>query len=222
MGGIFSCFGNVLVAIERMSFTITCAALVLCLVITLTIVMALGIGLGYNYCFVDMRTRLKYVPAHYIYPGSPRWPYGRSPDVARYRPSVLLQGAGPYRRDMEQEEGDGVNKLKEEFDTEYQERADLDHERRANAMLDDYNYTNLTTYNRTIYLTNNTVDDTEDDDIEVVKSKSTEDHTLTEEQSESKQANDNMLISLNEPELMAFLSKLRADNKNYTLQVLST
>ncbi|XP_045517302.1 uncharacterized protein LOC123709797 [Pieris brassicae] len=74
MGSIIS---HLLHFSENIFVCITCSSLVTCLVVTIAMTLLLGIGLGYNYCFIDFKSNHSYVPARYEYKEStPYWQAG--------------------------------------------------------------------------------------------------------------------------------------------------
>nr|XP_021185563.2 uncharacterized protein LOC110372876 isoform X1 [Helicoverpa armigera] len=77
MGSVKSILSNILYISEKVTLCVTCTALIACLMIMFSVTLGMGVGLGYNYCFVDLKTKVKYVPTHYKYRGSPRLSYVR-------------------------------------------------------------------------------------------------------------------------------------------------
>ncbi|XP_021185563.3 uncharacterized protein LOC110372876 [Helicoverpa armigera] len=77
MGSVKSTLSNILYISEKVTLCVTCTALIACLMIMFSVTLGMGVGLGYNYCFVDLKTKVKYVPTHYKYRGSPRLSYVR-------------------------------------------------------------------------------------------------------------------------------------------------
>ncbi|KAJ0176517.1 hypothetical protein K1T71_007696 [Dendrolimus kikuchii] len=193
MGAAFS---NIMYFSEKLSLWISCTAMALCIVITLLMVLALGIGLGYNYCFVDLKTRYKYVPPrhqwHYKHqrPGYYYGPHG--PHGTHHPPSRLLR-EDFSRREVPIPGGWGPNT------------------------------TTVSTHTENIFETTiteiktSTINSSSSLYTEVLRKavNYTAISSTTKEPSSQK-----MVIPIKSLDLISLLSKLRSENMNYSLQII--
>uniref|UniRef100_A0A2A4J1A2 Uncharacterized protein n=1 Tax=Heliothis virescens TaxID=7102 RepID=A0A2A4J1A2_HELVI len=217
----------------------------------------MGIGLGYNYCFVDLRTRVKYVPAHYQYKGSPRWPYLREGDPGSAAAQELedAEDANLRSRLTPQPQELYIPTTLDDFDVQQDNNLTLPivvHNVSEPIDIDDDDFTvassNTTaiaeTTSEQIIETDETTTKEPEDDIETTVSTSEELHSsplfsvqepdmineldepTPEAPTNSSDANNRrvkkLVIPISGLDLISLLSKLRAENKNYSLQIVTT
>ncbi|XP_028041324.1 uncharacterized protein LOC114251308 [Bombyx mandarina] len=181
MGIVVSAISNVLYVSEKISLCFTCTVLLYCKMITLVATLCLGIGLGYNYCFVDMKTRFRYVS-------------GDSEGFRRHGPKGLFNRVEPKRQIP----------IKEVLDFEDDE---LGTSSESETMFETSTTTMLP--NTTKASSNNAT----------VGSSTTITNTSTVAESISPPK---MVIPISGLDLIALLSKLRTENRNYSLQIVTS
>ncbi|XP_063892044.1 uncharacterized protein LOC135116644 [Helicoverpa armigera] len=232
MGSLISLLSNVMYLSEKLTMYLACTGLVTCLVITFIVSLGMGVGLGYNYCFVDLKTKVKYVPSHYQYKGSARYHY-------------VKEGApDPLTQTRDEAEEDGLR-----YRIAPPEEEDIESTTFLNMLMVQLG-NNATPF--FVYKTS-TPDDNDDDDFTVTPSNTTsianasrdsaEDYSETTVSSLEDNINEldeptpeapinssnsnikrvkKLVIPVNSLDLINLLSKLKAENKNYSLEIVTT
>ncbi|CAB3261627.1 unnamed protein product [Arctia plantaginis] len=217
MGSIVSCYSYALSTIESLSQWITFTAVVCCLVTTITLVLGLGIGLGYNYCFVEMVTKYKIAPARYLHPDdSADWSYQAEQNAANPEntfknvPHMLriTEDAEMFKEVIESERQYDQNKQKYIFHSIPPVTISPE-----GTMLPNIEETpNLTTLaiNITDSYGNSTESTTNMFSVSITNGSEVKDIDLKKP------------TPISPAGLLTLLAKLRAENKNYTLQIITT
>ncbi|XP_038210093.1 uncharacterized protein LOC119830973 [Zerene cesonia] len=190
MGCIVSVISHVLQISEKISICFSCAALVSCIMVTITLTLCMGIGIGYNYCYVDFKTKHRYVPARY------KW--------YRYNPTPH------WKRSVRDNAYDYISEDADEIQTT------------------EINAASITTTEN--YVTNDTNPLTQNEKTnsskvyDLIVNEILKENAKHNNLSNTIELNENesskLLIPISGLDLISLLSKWRAENRNYSLQIV--
>ncbi|XP_047504115.1 uncharacterized protein LOC125049074 [Pieris napi] len=194
MGSIIS---HLLHFSENIFVCITCSSLVTCLVFTIAMTLLLGIGLGYNYCFIDFENKHRYVPARYEY---------------KYQSSPYWQASNDDENyDKESNES---NPIKAESETNSTVRLNYNSNDTRIPQTDKLNEFKLLRNKSFAEFMSEIRQGNEL--IQPEEKPKEKDYNITDV------PNSKIVIPMSDLDLISLLSKWRAENRNYSLQVVVT
>ncbi|RVE50895.1 hypothetical protein evm_004462 [Chilo suppressalis] len=216
MGIILCTLSHVLHASEKFAICLAAAGIVTCLVFTFTMMLVLGIGLGYNYCFVDFKTRHKYVPGYYQYTILPatstrrRSPKYLPPYPTLYPPQKEWWQIYPRRsntaNDNETLDMDTIG-----FNYTYFDKLNVSLAVSSLDMLNSIKYSDNDTIPFEEYYEKN--------DSETITNKEIKSNESLEKTADKIFNYSRTVLQINGLDLFALLTKLKSENKNYTVKI---
>ncbi|KAL0838692.1 hypothetical protein ABMA28_016762 [Loxostege sticticalis] len=193
MGSILCLFSHIMYYAEKFTMCLTVATALTCLVFTLLMMLGIGVGLGYNYCFVDIKSKHRYVPGYYRYKVKEATTGSWTP---KWRRITTTTKAGPPTNRRAASYVDQKRQLAD-YSSTVDDRATSEHS--SNTEIE------TSTPSNSEHSSNN--------EIETTTPYKT-DSQIQEPATPSK-----TVLQIQGLDLIALLSKLKSENINYTLQI---
>ncbi|XP_028166078.1 uncharacterized protein LOC114356895 [Ostrinia furnacalis] len=192
MGIILSVLSNIMYLSEKFTMCLAAVTVVSCLVVTLVMMLGLGVGLGYNYCFVEIKTKHRYIPGYYRY---------------KVKEATTMHRTPPWRR----------------LTTRRYALRDPD---TSEPLIDykppEFDHIANETSKETQTETNSTVEvnteTTNEMAVDVTETATYESENTNKMPSTTTKT----VIQIQGLDLIALLSKLKSENRNYSLQIVTT